>query len=264
MNKILLSGGCSFTFGNELSDDNGKDPSCNSWSAILARDVKAEYICLAKGGIGNPAIARRIFSYISSNPGKDVFVTAMWSFLSRYDWAMPRHKVLEGTRWATITPWDTADNQSEVQKTLANSEPQLEEWKRRRDDVKSTGVGPFADAIYRYAANEYHEAYLSWKSIVWLQNILEKKKIPYMFTLADNSLVWRELEPLNKLDPLLNGLYNEIDFNKWIVFGERQMGFNQWSLLNDYPRATTHPLDTAHADAVVLMKDKFLKLYNQQ
>lgn len=264
MNKILLSGGCSFTFGNELSDDNGKDPSCNSWSAILARDVKAEYICLAKGGIGNPAIARRIFSYISSNPGKDVFVTAMWSFLSRYDWAMPRHKVLEGTRWATITPWDTADNQSEVQKTLANSEPQLEEWKRRREDVKSTGVGPFADAIYRYASNEYHEAYLSWKSIVWLQNILEKKKIPYMFTLADNSLFWRELEPLNKLDPLLNGLYNEIDFNKWIVFGERQMGFNQWSLLNDYPRATTHPLDTAHADAALLMKDKFLKLYNQQ
>jgi len=264
MNKILLSGGCSFTFGNELSDDNGKDPSCNSWSAILARDVKAEYICLAKGGIGNPAIARRIFSYISSNPGKDVFVTAMWSFLSRYDWAMPRHKALEGTRWATITPWDTADNQAEVQKTLANSEPQLEDWKRRRDDVKSTGVGPFADAIYRYAANEYHEAYLSWKSIVWLQNILEKKKIPYMFTLADNSFFWRELEPLNKLDTLLNGLYNEIDFNKWVVFGERQMGFNQWSLLNDYPRATTHPLDTAHADAAGLMKDKFLKLYNQQ
>lgn len=264
MNKILLSGGCSFTFGNELSDDNGKDPSCNSWSAILARDVKAEYICLAKGGIGNPAIARRIFSYISSYPGKDVFVTAMWSFPSRYDWAMPRHKVLEGTRWATITPWDTADNQAEVQKTLANSEPKLEEWKRRRDDIESTGVGPFADAIYRYAANEYHEAYLSWKSIVWLQNILEKKKIPYMFTLADNSLFWRELEPLNKLDPLLNSLYNEIDFHKWIVFGERQMGFNQWSLLNDYPRATTHPLDTAHADAALLMKDKFLKLYNQQ
>jgi hypothetical protein len=60
------------------------------------------------------------------------------------------------------------------------------------------------------------------------------------------------------------GNHNEIDFNKWVVFGERQMGFNQWSLLNDYPRATTHPLDTAHVDAAGLMKDKFLKLYNQQ
>ena len=92
----------------------------------------------------------------------------------------------------------------------------------------------------------------------------EKKKIPYMFTLADNSLFWDELKPLNASDSLLNGLYNEIDFNKWVVFGERQMGFNQWSLLNEYPRGTTHPLDAAHADAAGLIKDKFLKLYNQQ
>ena len=85
-----------------------------------------------------------------------------------------------------------------------------------------------------------------------------------MFTLADNSLFWDELKTLNTIDPLLNGLYNEIDFNKWLVFGERQMGFNQWSLLNEYPRGTTHPLDSAHADAVKLIKDRFLKLYNQQ
>ena len=264
MNRTLLAGGCSFTFGNELSDDNGKTPSSKSWSALLAKETNSEYVCVAKGGIGNSGIARKIFSYISSNPDKDIFVTAMWSFLSRYDWAMPRHNVLEGTRWATITPWDTSDNQAEVQKTLSNSEPQLEEWKRRRENIKSTGVGPFADALYRHAANQYHEAYLSWKNIVWLQNILEKKKIPYMFTLADNSLFWDELKPLNASDSLLNGLYNEIDFNKWVVFGERQMGFNQWSLLNEYPRGTTHPLDAAHADAAGLIKDKFLKLYNQQ
>ena len=182
MNKILLAGGCSFTFGNELSDDDGKTPSSKSWSALLAKETNSEYVCVAKGGIGNSGIARKIFSYISSNPDKDIFVVAMWSFLSRYDWAMPRHNVLEGTRWATITPWDTSDNQAEVQKTLSNSEPQLEEWKRRRENVKSTGVGPFADALYRHAANQYHEAYLSWKSIIWLQNILEKKKRKYMFT----------------------------------------------------------------------------------
>jgi hypothetical protein len=264
MNRILLAGGCSFTFGHELSDDNGKIPSSKSWSALLAKETNAEYVCVAKAGIGNSGIARKLFSYISLNPDKDIFVTAMWSFLSRYDWAMPRHNVLEGTRWATITPWDTSDNQAEVQKTLSNSEPQLEEWKRRRENTKSTGVGPFADALYRHAANQYHEAYLSWKNIIWLQNILEKKKIPYMFTLADNSLFWDELKPLNASDSLLNGLYNEIDFNKWVVFGERQMGFNQWSLLNEYPRGTTHPLDAAHADAAGLIKDKFLKLYNQQ
>ena len=41
------------------------------------------------------------------------------------------------------------------------------------------------------------------------------------------------------------------------------MGFNQWALMNDYPRATTHPLDLAHSDAVKLMLPTFTKLYNQ-
>ena len=127
--------------------------------------------------------------------------------------------------------------------------------------MQDTGVGPFANALYRYAANQYHETYLSWKSIIWLQNILEKKKIPYFFTLADNTLFWDELKPLNEIDSLLNGLYNEIDFRNWHVFGERQMGFNQWAQLNDYTRGTTHPLDDAHSDAAKLMMTNFFQLY---
>jgi hypothetical protein len=69
---------------------------------------------------------------------------------------------------------------------------------------------------------------------------------------------------LNKLEPLLNGLYNEIDFSRWFVFGERQLGFNQWALLNDYPRGTTHPLDEAHRDTAKLMKDKFFEIYTKK
>jgi hypothetical protein len=264
MNKTLLAGGCSFTFGNELSDDNGKTPSSKTWTALLSKEINADYSCVALGGIGNPGIARRVFEYISNNKNQDIIVSIMWTFISRYDWAMPRHAALEKTRWTTITPWDTSDKQAEVQKTLASSEPQLEIWKTRRENMQNTGVGPFADALYRYAANQYHETYLSWKSIVWLQNILEKKKIPYFFTLSDNTLFWSEFKPLNKIDPLLNAMYNEIDFSRWFVFGERQMGFNQWALLNDYPRGTTHPLDASHKDAMELMKDKFLKICNKQ
>ena len=44
------------------------------------------------------------------------------------------------------------------------------------------------------------------------------------------------------------------------TFGERMMGFNQWALMNEYDRGTTHPLDQAHKDAVKLMKPKFKKL----
>ena len=62
----------------------------------------------------------------------------------------------------------------------------------------------------------------------------------------------------------MNALHDEIDFTKWFSFGERMMGFNQWALLNDYERGTTHPLDKAHADAIILMKPKFDKIIGGQ
>jgi hypothetical protein len=147
---------------------------------------------------------------------------------------------------------------------LAGSEVQQEQWKRRQKLMQETGVKDFADAIYRHAANEYHEIYLSWKSIIWLQNILEKRKIPFMFTLADNSLFYKEFEQHKDQDPFMNALHGEIDLTKWFTFGERMMGFNQWSLLEDYPRGTTHPLDEAHEDAVKLMLPQFKKLIGEK
>jgi len=255
--ETVIAGGCSFTYGNELSDDFGKTYSLNTWSSGLSQSMASNYFCVAKGGLGNSGIARRVFDYISNNNDENPVVVIMWSFLSRYDWAMARNSNLEHTRWATITPWDTALRVNEVEKTIGNSEPVMKEFKRRQDLYNETGIGAFADSLYKHAANEYHEAYLSWKSIVWLQNILEKRKIPFMFTLADNSLFYDTNKPLWKEDQLLTALYNEIDFTRWFSFGDRMMGFNQWAKLNEYEYATTHPLDEAHRDAVKLMKGKF-------
>ena len=260
MNKKMIAGGCSFTLGNELSDDfDGKTPSKKSWSYLLTDSNNSEYICTAFGGQGNQAIARRVFDTVANH--SDVGgVIVMWSFLSRYDWAMPRHPALENTRWASLTPWDTTDGNDEAIKTMASSEEQQRQWEIKKAKFQETGIYPFADAIYKYAANEYHETYLSWKSIIWLQNILEKKKIPFMFTLADNSLFYNRLKEHKDQDSFMTALHNEIDFTKWHFFGERKMGFNQWAQLNEYPRGTTHPLDEAHQDAVKLMLPTFNKL----
>ena len=214
-------------------------------------------------GTGNSGIARRVFNAVSQNNNIDM-VVVMWTFTSRYDWAMPRHKVLEDTRWVSISPWDTTMTNEERHKALSGSEGQQEVWKRRSSLLAETGVRPFAEAIYRHAANEYHEVYQSWKSIIWLQNILEKKKIPFMFTLADNSLFYHEMEQHKDQDKFMNALYNEIDFTKWFSFGERMMGFNQWALLNDYERGTTHPLDESHDDAVKLMLPVFKKITGEK
>tara|TARA_A100001015_G_scaffold241728_1_gene276045 strand:- start:12717 stop:13517 length:801 start_codon:yes stop_codon:yes gene_type:complete len=264
MTKKIIAGGCSFTLGNELSDDvDGKTPSKMSWAYRLKTNPADEYICTAFGGLGNPAIARRVFNAVANNTDVKC-VVVMWSFLSRYDWAMPRHRKLENSRWTSISPWDTSMADEERHQALSGSEVQLEQWKKHQQSMVDTGVKPFAEAIYKYAANEYHEIYLSWKSIIWLQNILEKKKIPFMFTLADNSLFYNKFDHHKDKDVFMRALHDEIDFTKWFSFGDRMLGFNQWALLNEYARGTTHPLDKAHEDAIMLMKPTFLKITGEK
>ena len=58
----------------------------------------------------------------------------------------------------------------------------------------------------------------------------------------------------------MKALHKEIDLTKWFSFGDRMMGFNQWALMENYSRGTTHPLDEAHQDAVKLMLPQFKKL----
>lgn len=260
----FIAGGCSFTFGHELSDDEqGKIPSKKSWAYGLKTSPSDEYICTAHPGSGNSGIARRVFNAVANNTDIKC-VVVMWSFLSRYDWAMPRHRNLEDTRWATISPWDTNAGKEEAFRVISGSETQQEQWRTKRDLFRETGVHGLAEAIYKYGANQYHETYLGWKSIVWLQNILEKKKIPFMFTLADNTLFYDEFKHHKDQDPFMNALHGEIDLTKWFSFGERMMGFNQWSLMEEYERGTTHPLDKAHEDAVQLMLPTFNKLIGEK
>ena len=263
--KKFVAGGCSFTFGNELSDDvGGRRTSKKSWSHLYwqGHDVKTDYHCVAWPGSGNSGIARRVFDAVTTHDVDSVVV--MWTFTSRYDWAMPRHQTLEETRWATISPRDTDLGDEERHKALSGSEVQRQQWAIREAEAEQTGVKPFANSLYKHAANQYHELYLSWKSIVWLQNLLEKKSIPYAFTLADNTLFYQDQTHHKHTDRLLSHLHDEINLSNWFFFGERCMGFNQWALLNDYERGSTHPLDKAHADAIMLIKPEFDKIIGGQ
>ena len=136
MIKKFITGGCSFTFGHELSDDQeGKTPSKKSWGYRLFRQQEPnyqklldqqEYVCVASAGAGNSAIARRVFNAIT-NSDEISSVCVMWSFVSRYDWAMPRHRFLEDTRWATISPWDTDAGNEEAFREMQGSEPQQQQ-----------------------------------------------------------------------------------------------------------------------------------------
>ncbi len=254
--KIFIDGGCSFTYGSELKHRH------NSWSYRLHSQLGTpSFVSTAKPGSSNSGIARRVFQEVSKHDAKDIeCVAVMWTFYTRYDWAMHEHEDLDDKRWTSITPWDTNISNNERHMGLVGSEVEQEKWKKREELMRDTGVRSFADAIYRHASNPYHEIYLSWKSIIWLQNILEKKGIRYMFTLADNSLFYSINDRHKDKDKLMEALHDEIDFTKWFSFGERMMGFNQWASLNGYQYATTHPLDESHDDAVKLMLPAFEKI----
>jgi hypothetical protein len=131
------------------------------------------------------------------------------------------------------------------------------------DRARKTGVAEFADSFYKHVGStEYWEIYSSLKEVVYLQNYLNIKRIPYMFTCADNSLRYNFTTSSN--DATINSLINQIDFTKWFWFPKGNFwetttprGFYQWAVENKYPMGTTHPLEQAHSDAADLMKDKF-------
>ena len=69
--KNFIAGGCSFTYGSELSDDDkGKTPSKMSWAHQLMLRSPAttndNYVCVAKPGTGNTGIARRVFDAVAN------------------------------------------------------------------------------------------------------------------------------------------------------------------------------------------------------
>ena len=95
MTKKFIAGGCSFTFGHELSDDHaGQIPSKKTWAYGL-KPEEDEYVCCAYPGSGNQGIARRVFEAVTNNDDVGQ-VVVMWSLLSRYDWAMPKHNITMG------------------------------------------------------------------------------------------------------------------------------------------------------------------------
>ena len=93
MSKNFIAGGCSFTYGQSCQMMiKAKTPVEKSWAHELYKHSKAEeYVCVAKPGTGNSGIARRVFNAVA-NLKEVEGVVVMWSFNSRYDWAMPRHR----------------------------------------------------------------------------------------------------------------------------------------------------------------------------
>lgn len=123
--------------------------------------------------------------------------------------------------------------------------------------------------IKSFAKNNLEFVIVSWSwptrdnkitseiEIIETQIYLEKNNIGYLFTCADNCIVTK---------------HSKIKWNNWFLFpvipnagwhqNEEPRGFYQWALEHKYELAAKdkHPLERAHKDAALLMKDKFNEL----
>jgi hypothetical protein len=247
VNKILLAGGDSFTWGNELSDFTPDKPSNISWAALLAKKLNYTYDCVAKAGCGNHAIARKIIERCD-NTNVD-FVAVMWTFPVRQELSIRSDLVKQGHdielvkheldgNWINLVHWQGIDyeeklsNFGEISKDIS-FQKKLE---HQCNWHKQTGIYDIARYWFNIASREYHDQ-ITLESIIVLQSYLEKHNIPFVFSSSTNQI----FDLLNSDHPLAK----IVNRNHWIA----NIGFYDWAKINGYKLSPMqHPEDRAHVD----------------
>ena len=269
---ILLAGGDSFTYGSELVDGvTPFDPagteaalpivSMSTFTALLAKDFNMQYECTAYPGFSNSAIRRTVMNACEKLQDVGlVFVT--WTFPGRYEFRFDYDTGERWGNWYNINPWSIIDNIEQIKKEFKVDDPQVfQHHSNHLLRAKQTGTADFAKTFYKHVgATQYWETYNSLTEIIMLQQYLQLKKIPYIFSMVDEAL-------LNNCTYLMNDdniatLYNQIDFDRWVTFLNNQ-GFFTWARDYKYPFATTHPLEPAHIDAAKYIKENYNELVKE-
>ena len=271
---ILLSGGDSFTYGSELKDGvspldpSGTEPaypivSQSTFPALLAKEFDMHYECAAYPGFSNSAIRRTVMN--SCEKLQDVgLVVVTWTFPGRYEFRFHYDTEERWGHWYNLTAWSIIDDIEDIKREFKTDDTSiLEHHITHLNRAKRLGTSDFAKTFYKHigaSKEQYWETYTSLTEIIMLQQYLQLKQIPYIFSMVDEAL-------LNNCKYLLDDenivtLYNQIDFDRWVTFPNNQ-GFYTWARDFKYPFATTHPLEPAHIDAAKYIKENYNELVKE-
>lgn len=235
----LIAGGDSFTYGNELADCKFC-PSQHTYPALLAKRLSMDYHCAAMPGRSNSAIRRETMNACEAMKDDIGLVLITWTFPGRYEFRI-------ADEWEQLTSWSIIDDSKSIKEYFHNDNPVVFDWhvsKIAKD--KEKGIFQFAKVFYHYVGTfEYWELYASLCEIVMMQQYLELKKIPYLFTMVDHSL---NNTSHFKNDATLTTLLQQLNYRNWMWF-PTNLGFYEWAEQNKFPFATTHPLEPAHVEA---------------
>jgi hypothetical protein len=229
---ILVAAGDSFTWGSELADSPHGGVggySHSTYPALLAKEYDMKYVCAAYPGNANNAISRMAIDTISHHT--DLFLLVTWTYPQRSEFWFDNH-------WESLNSWHTNNKE-------------------------------FSEQYFKHVGNsEYYELFTTFKEIVYLQNYCLTHKIPYLFLTANNTFYCHENYYRSK-DTGLTNLHDAIDWNSWVWFPpgtainetSAPRGFYQWAIENKYNMGSQgHPLEDAHKDAALLIKEKFDEL----
>jgi len=246
----LIAGGDSFVYGSELKDcwsydgknnTTNEQASLNTYPALIAKELGWNYICAAKPAASNNAIRRLTMNACENNAGDIALVIVTWSFPSRYEFKFAHD-------WEQLSVWSIQDDiEEKIKKDFHNANPivfqaHIDKLKREQE----LGVTEFAKLFYKQVGHtEYWEVYNSLSEMVLLQQYLELKNIPYLFTGVDSCLVTNSL---NHNDQSIITLRNQLNLKNWMWFSNNR-GFYTWSKDMNFPFGTTHPLEEAHVEA---------------
>ena len=238
---ILVSGGDSFTFGNELADCTPTLFSNSTWASQLANKLDMSYDCTAWGGDGNSAIARKTMTACNNHIKQEntIVVAVMWSFTNRYEFRFNYNTKQRHSPWYTITPWTHEGNSNVIVNAYKNfKDTMFTDYKKNQETAESTGVADFSRTFFKHVGeSDYWCLYTYIKEMVFLQDWLKIRNIPYVFTCVDN---WAF--ETHKKDNTLGTLYDSLDMDNVIS----SQGFYSWAQAEEYTFGATHPLEEAH------------------
>ena len=221
----LLAAGCSFVYGNELADQHGVEPSQQTFTALLARQLGMDYQSVAVPGTGSDSHVRCVVSACDKDVG---MVVVAWSYSGRYEF------YFEECGWTEI---------NHVEGRV----------KQVRD-----AAYPLHRALFASLTDQY-QWYTYVRDIVFLQNWLKSQGVPYIFCGIDPGFTAQACA-----DPAYQALYSSIDWDPWFFWtvDGKNVGFRNWAEIMSIsdPRfeistQDQHPLEYAHSYTAQLLAE---------
>jgi hypothetical protein len=230
---ILLTSGDSFTYGNELSDDNPDRPSSKTWSANLAKHFGFEYESVAKGGAGNDYISRTLVTRanVLRKNNTPFVVAVMWTYPGRIELKVQNE-------WHQLNDYVFWDSIEKLQAQWPGKGPKFYSTilEKIQKDREAGRLDLFRDYMKFTVLTGDYAIIKSYQSMFITAQYLKHHSIPFFFVNAvnENTVVSKDMLPY----------LDSIDTQDWMPVPS----FYNWAKENNYEFGSVHPLDQAHAD----------------